>query len=327
MLSSLAFTDLHDPAQRERLLNEHPIIRKPYTVLTPMIEQTYALMRERVWLRRTGSYMHARPRMGKSMCARTIKELIKHEFPTIVVTYLNADESRTALNVAKDLAVAIGLFIPGRSSYQEIMEKIILFIHSESASLTGNQFVLIIDEMQLLHEGDYKVLMVLHNRLEQRGILMTTLGFAQPEINEQRTALFATNAHNIIARFLSEPIPFNGCTSTESLRFILRGYDESKCFPVGSEWTYTRFFLPAAYDSGFRLATYSEVIWKELSAASEKLGSGSVPMEHLTRVVESFLVAGRLRDSKDYMLKKEEILRAIASSNLLEYVSSMRDGG
>jgi hypothetical protein len=317
--------DLHDDRVREKLLNSHPIINKPYIIPTPMMEQVYALIRERIWLRRTGSYMHASPRMGKSICARAIRELIAHEFPAIVLASLTADESKTELSLTKDIATALGLVFSSRPNYKGLLEKVLVFITAEAASLRGNQFVLLVDEMQMLHEKDYKVLLVLHNRLEERGIMMTTIGFAQPEINEQRSALFAIKANNIIARFLSEPIFFSGCTSADNLKAILTGYDDLKFYPANSGWTYTRFFLPKAYEAGFRLGNQAEEIWSELSFACSSLSYESVPMEYLTRTVESILVAGRLQDYREFKLTKELILRAIASSNIAQHVMGMKN--
>jgi hypothetical protein len=319
--------DLHDPIIRERLLPSHPIVNKPYTILTPMIDQTYRIMRERVWLRRTGSYMHAQPRMGKTICAHEISRLLQLEFPTILLAEFSADGGKSDVSFVKDLADdALKIKLEKRPNYNESVSKVLAFIRAECELRKGNQFILVVDEMQTLRENDYRVLMNIHNRLELAGVMMTTLGFAQPEINQQRSALLATSAHNIIARFLSEPIPFAGCTNCDGLRYILKGYDNEKTFPPQSHWTFTRFFIPKAYDSGFRLSTHAEAIWRSLKNAAAALNTGSVPMEHLTRVVEAILLAGRMRDMANFELSITDIEEAIDSSNLLTYATSMNDG-
>lgn len=61
----------------------------------------------------------------------------------------------------------------------------------------------------------------------------------------------------IIARFLSEPLAFDGRTSVEELKEILKTFDEGTEYPEGSGWSYTRFFLPQAFEQGFRLQTYA----------------------------------------------------------------------
>src|SRR3546814_1290838 len=76
--------------------------------------------------------------------------------------------------------------------------------------------------------------------------------------------LMTRRQHQILARFLAEPIPFEGCISVDDFRKILRSYDVNSEYPEGSGLSYTRFFLPKAYQAGFRLTNYSEEIWDAL---------------------------------------------------------------
>lgn len=288
-----------DEERRARMLNEHPIVVRDYTVLTPMISKTYSLVRERVWTRRTGAFLYARPRMGKTRCATILQRLLSVEFPEVHVARLSADQRRasTDIGLVSDLLEAEGLTVKRRPTYKEMLSRLIVHITTSVSARAGKQFVLLIDEMQMLSEADMRLLLVLHNRLEMSDVAMTTIGFAQPEILEMRSALLATKAFNLIARFLSEPIPFDGCAGREDLATILVAYDGEKRYPEDSDWTYTRFFLPEAYDSGFRLKDFAELIWPALIEAAKPLGTGTVPMEHLTRTIEHLLLANRKADS------------------------------
>jgi hypothetical protein len=311
--------------QRAQMLNEHPIIVKDYTVLTPMISKTYSLVRERVWTRRTGAFLYSRPRMGKTRCAAVLQRLLSIEFPNIHVTRLSADQRRTSSDtgLVSDLLDAEGLAVKKRQTYKEMLSHLLVHISTAVSARAGKQFVLLIDEMQMLSEADLRLLLVLHNRLEISGIAMTTIGFAQPEILETRSALLATKSFNLIARFLSEPIPFDGCAGREDLATILVAYDDEKRFPEDSTWTYTRFFLPEAYQSGFRLKDYAPIIWPALIEASKSLGTGTVPMEHLTRTVEYLLLANRKEDATTFRFDDEMVSTAVAASNLAEFCGLM----
>lgn len=311
--------------RRAQMLDEHPIIVKDYTVLTPMISKTYSLVRERVWTRRTGAFLYSRPRMGKTRCAAVLQRLLSIEFPNIHVTRLSADQRRTTSDtgLVSDLLDAEGLTVKKRQTYKEMLSHLLVHIRTAVNARAGKQFVLLIDEMQMLSEADLRLLLVLHNRLEMSDIAMTTIGFAQPEILETRSALLITKSFNLIARFLSEPIPFDGCAGREDLATILVAYDEEKRFPEDSTWTYTRFFLPAAYEAGFRLKHYAPIIWPALIEASKSLGTGTVPMEHLTRTVEYLLLANRKGDSPTFRLDDEMVSIAVAASNLEEFCGLM----
>lgn len=303
-------------------LDQHPLVNHRYTVVTPMIESTYALFRERVWLRHPGSYMYAQPRMGKTTCAEAIREFLREEFPDKLILRLDAEEYR-GQEIVRALTGAAGLPPQGRTPIADIKDRFILFVRGELAVSGGNHLVLIVDEMQFLRDTSYKELLTIHNRLHTAGISMTTLGFAQPEINHQRSALLAIKSHHLVARFLCDPVKFDGCLSEEWLFSILRKYDESKRFPAGSAWTYTRFFLPQAFDSGFRLQSYAEPLWRQLHKACQRYDGGSVPMEHLTRTVEHLLLAQHANDRAGLTLSEAEIELSVRASNIYDFTDLM----
>ncbi len=303
--------------ERNRLFSEHPVITKEYLIITPVISNVYSLIRDRVWMRSTGTFMYATPRMGKTTCARAIKKLIEAEFPDILVISFTAESKRkqdSALFI--DILQSENLLIVRLARYKDIQRQLITYIQSKLATRKGQQFVLMIDEMQKLCLDDLDMLATIHNRLESIGIRMTTLGFAQPEILSTRTALQATGQNFIIARFLSEPIPFDGCTTRGDLKVILEAYDNVQYFPIDSDYTFTRFFLPDAYSEGLRLSDYADDIWSALKHAAKQLMAESIPMEHLSRTIEYLLVDGSKYDSPKFKFDNNHIKNAVEASNL-----------
>lgn len=310
--------DIHSLTNEQRLaiISEHPVVTKDYLIITPVITDVYSLIRERVLMRTTGTFMYASPRMGKSTCARAVRSLLQAEFPKIFIMSFVAEKRRTqesALFI--DILHADGLNVARSERYSDIQRKLITHIQSRLAMLGGNQFVLMVDEMQNLGDEELEKLATIHNRLEEIGKRMTTIGYGQPEILDIRSALSLLNKTYLISRFLCEPIPFHGCATIDDLEKILEDYDHTKFYPVDSDLSFTRFFLIAAYDNGFRLRQYSSVIWKELKKAVG-VGAESIPMEHLSRTVEFLLVLSQQYDNKDYQIKAEFITRAVAASNL-----------
>ena len=310
---------------RALMLDDHPIVIKDYTVLTPMIQATYSLVRERVWTRRTGSFLYARPRMGKTRCANAIRRLLSVEFNDVHLMHFSADQRRanTDIGLISDILEAEGLSTAKRSTYRQMLTRLLVHIETNVAARAGKQVVLLIDEMQMLSESDLRTLLVLHNRLEMADVAMTTLGFAQPEILELRSALITSKAYNLIARFLSEPIPFDGCGGREDLKKILVAYDDEKRYPEDTDWTYTRFFLPEAYRAGFRLHKKADLIWSMLIDAAKPLGTDTVPMEHLTRTVEYILLAARKVDSSQFEFDDVQVQAAVDASNLKHFCGLM----
>lgn len=309
--------------EREKLINHHPIVTRDFVIVTPVIEQAYSLIRERVWMRSTGTFLHASQRVGKSICAQTVEALLKEEYPNIAVMSFSATrrEGRgTAMFI--EMLRAEGQHMPKVPRFDWLENNLMTYILTQCLEKNSSQFVLIIDEMQNLEEKDFYLLLAIHNRLEKQKIKMTTIGFAQPEILELRTALLANKSYHLIARFLSEPIPFSGCSTSEDLHAILHAYDEEKHYPEDSDISFTEFFLPIAFESGFRLSNCSNQIWKELKKAAAELESRAIPMQHLTSTVAYLLLAARSLDDKNFKLKNTAITVAVDRSTL-KYFSGL----
>jgi len=302
--------------QLKDLYDSHPVVTKNYLVITPVVKKVYALIRDRVYMRTTGTFMYAAPRVGKTTCAKATQQLLQAEYPRIYVMRFSAEPSRQKSALLIDILAADKLSVPKVPRYKDLQRQLLIHVQSSLATREGNQFVLIADEMQNLSEENLIDLATIHNRLDTLCIKMTTIGFAQPEIMDRHTALLATNQKFLIARFLSEPIPFNGCTTIEDLREILDAYDLTLRYPEDCDYTYTRFFLPLAFDSGFRLSRNADMIWQKLIMAAQGLAGDSIPMEHLSRTVESLLVFGAQSDGRNFTLTPKAIDDAVAASNL-----------
>lgn len=307
--------------QRMALLSTHPIVEREYTLFTPMLKAAYSIARERVWTRRTGIVFYGSPRTGKSKCAEEIRRLLMGEFPSVYVIVALA---RRALRASEGhmfrlILEAQGHVLARRADPSVLFGNAVTHIEMEAHKRKGRQFVLILDEMQLLNETDLQQLVVLQNALVQKRIKMTTLSFAQPEILHRRTSLVAAKEGQIIARFLSEPIKFEGCCSPKELKDLLKGYDEESDYPDGSGCSYTKFFLPLAFQNKFRLHHHATAIWDALDVAAGASAENGIPMEHICLVIEQILLSARLEDCASYVLSESDIASAVEASNLENY--------
>ncbi|WP_346830782.1 AAA family ATPase [Pseudomonas abietaniphila] len=316
--------DLKVPeVDRERLLEDHPVVTTRYTLITPMIAKAYSIIRERVFARHTGTFMYARPRMGKTRCATIIRDLLAAEFPRKYILYHTCDGDKAGRLVG-DLVTALKLPTKSKEPYNQLKEKFLLHVIVELEERNGNHFVLILDENQMLTIEAYTELSVIHNKLESRGINMTTLGFGQSEILGKQNLLFSLGATNLVARFLCEPIKFVGCLTVEDFTSILNEYDSNKEYPLDSGCTYTQFFLPLAYAAGFRLAGAAGLIWAALTNTAGDAGAAALPLEHTLRMVEDILMRSRHADNSDFSISNETVAVAINKSLILDFVMIMQ---
>jgi len=138
-----------------------------------------------------------------------------------------------------------------------------------------------------------------------------------------RSSLVAIKHDYIVARFLSQPIPFKGCASEKDFEEILIQYDGYLTFPSESVTTYTDFFLPKAYSNGFRLSSHTHKIWSELESAANGSSENSIPMLHITATVEDILVRNRVNDSPTFELTPKLIKASISASGLKNFTGAI----
>lgn len=305
--------------------DSHPIFRRRYIISTPVVKRVFLILQERVKYRRTGCYLYGTPRTGKTRCANAMDVLLQKSFPKLFILSFDADRCSTKSVFISRMLDSFGLIHPKRSTVSESMNLVLAHIVTQVSERCGDQFLMIIDEMQFLSENEYIQLLSLHNRLDRLGISMTTVGFAQPEINDQRTGLFATNSHQLIARFLAEPIAFVGCDGPETLKDILHCYDNDLVYPVDTKCSYTKYFVPTAFDSGFRLENFVELLWATFETAVRP-ARRDIPMEHLTRTIESILIRSHDLDCESYQLDSKFVARCVTDSGLEEFTRLFLNG-
>lgn len=311
------------------LFDYHPIMEKEYVLPTPMMERCYALIRERVWTRRTGLVLYGPPRVGKTRCSFAVKDLLMEEFPRCYVTRMSVRRASyvSGAHICRAILDAEDHVLAKRQTEDELMRNVLTDIEVKLRAIGGKQYVLIIDEVQLLNNVDLQQLVCIHNALEERKIRMTTISFAQPEIQSARTALMASRDRQIIARFLSEMVCYGGCGTVEDLRALLRCYDQSSEFPEGSGWSYTRFCVPIAFEHGFRLENYAQQFWLRLNSAGKSDVYDTLPMEHTCLSIEYLLIALRLQDCSVLKVSKADLDAAITRSELQNFLKEVDQGG
>ena len=196
-----------------------------------------------------------------------------------------------------------------------LLRNVILDIQMNVANLGGQQYVLILDEVNLCNEFDLTSLLEIHNMLAMRDITMTTISFGQPDVLNLINSLIATEQEQIIARFFRKPVPFYGCTSAETLKDILEKLDNETEWPEGSGWTFTYFFFPEAYETGFRMSNFAGAIWLALVNATELQPFGFT-METISLLVKGIYVATRGSDRAEMILSEEAIATALKATDI-----------
>lgn len=303
--------------QREEMLNDHPVVRANYTVPTQMLRRVHEEARGRVWTRRTGVVFYAETRAGKTTCALSIMDYLREEFASVYVSLVSCKSSArpTPGHISGQILKASHHVLAKRPDPKKLVETLIEDVKTNVADLGGDQYVLILDEVNRASEYDLNELLEIHNDLHLVGVSMTTISFGQPEILTRITSLQATGSPQIIARFFRKPVAFQLCNREDVLFDVLRSLDEDTEWPEGSGWTYTYFFFPRSYNTGFRMANHAAQIWNALVNAAPTRNEGFT-METIALTVNGIYVGCRHLDMEGFVLSDKDIALAVNSSDV-----------
>jgi hypothetical protein len=162
--------------------------------------------------------------------------------------------------------------------------------------------VLFCDEAQRYDENEYEWLRDMHDHLDRLQIRLFTFLVGKQELLSVKTALQRAWKTQIGARLMVEELAFHGVRNAAEAATCLAGYDRTS-FPRGSDWSFTRFYMPQAVASGYGFADAAAVLWEAFDRLHHKQGLPGeleIPMESFTRAVEIVLKDGEVRDAPGY---------------------------
>lgn len=155
---------------------------------------------------------------------------------------------------------------------------------------------------QRYNDNEYEWLRDVHDSLDRQQIKLFTFLVGQQELLAQKTALQVAGKTQIVARLMVEELSFYGIRNAEDVATCLNGYDQT-AYPEGSQWSFTRFYVPQAFDAGYRLVSDASALWQAFEIAHHKAnlpGQLAIPMESFARAVEIVLKDSEVKDDPGY---------------------------
>lgn len=272
----------------------HPASLQTYILATPSIDEAYQHIKRCIRTRIPGSIIYAITRFGKTYFIKYAMTMIAIDFPDIVAISLGCvlrkKPSESAffsllLEAAGHPKATSGTIMDRRS---RLINKLLDMLVKSGQ----HRLVVFADEAQKLELEEYEWLWEVHDALERRGFRMTTFLVGQPKLVNRKTALKLSGESQIVARFMIEESQFHGLRCKDDVQRCMKGYDTS-LFPQGSDWSFTRFFLPKAWSRGYRLETAASELWETFHSVHRSLelpgGDMEIPMTYFARSVEHLL--------------------------------------
>ena len=275
------------------------MLRQAYAVFTPPIQDLVNNITNWIDQQETGAYIHGPSRFGKTTAIQNfLRDMLIERFgePVPLVIWNRPSfggrlsEGRFWREILRALNCKLA-DIRGKLT-EDYREQVLSSLTAEAIQAHVRYVVLVIDEGQAISDDELEWLLGLQNDLKLRsGIRLSLFLVGAHQIGYVFSSLAMTNNRHLAARFLSADASFHGLRSAKEFEFALAGYDNDSEWPPGSGTTYTSYFAPEAYASGFRLSDSADLLWQSMIALlpSEIDSVREFPMKHVAHSAERAL--------------------------------------
>lgn len=293
---------LHFPRPIDQSL--HPLVTGNYRIATPAIELFYEPVVSCLRYRVMGALIYCAPRIGKTRSIEYVRLLLAREYPKVTSYHAQCEHKPRHAEgpFFANLLEAVGDHDPNAGTSPAKRMRLSLRIREAAARAGSGTVLLFCDEAQRYNENEYEWLRDVHDALDRQQIKLFTFLVGQQELLAQKTALQIAGKTQIVARLMVEELAFHGIRSAEDVATCLNGYDQT-AYPEGTQWSFTRFYVPQAFDVGYRFVSDAATLWNAFEAAHHKAslpGRLEIPMESFARAVEVVLKDSELMDAPGY---------------------------
>jgi hypothetical protein len=282
----------------------HPLVTGNYRIATAAIQDFYELETRCLRYRVPGALIYGPSRIGKTRAIEYIRLLLARNYPKISTFHAQCEHKPKHAEgpFLSNLLEAVGYPEPQTGTNTAKRFRLTHKLREAAARAGSGTILLFCDEAQRYNVNEYEWLRDIHDTLDRQQIRLYTFLVGQEELLAKKESLQAAGATQIIARLMVEELPFYGIRDADDVATCLLGYDET-CYPEASAWTFTRFYVPEAFDTNYRLVNDATVLWEAFSAAHHKASlpyKMEIPMEYFVRAVEIVLKDSETRDAPGY---------------------------
>jgi len=291
---------------RDRLYEEHPVTKNEVAVATPPLKEAYDVIEGVVVHRDPGTCLLGQFRSGKTTAMLSTVRQLKETFPALPVGIALA-KGHDAFTQGTFFSDILQDFDHGglRGTAQEKRARCLNMLIVQARQLNSDRYLLMVDEGQNWGEAQWTWLRDFANDLANKHIRLITVTFGQAaEVIKLRSLLLARKRTDLVGRFLLSPREFRGLRDVNELRETLIAFDDpnQNAFPVGSDISYSEFFMPKAFKGGWRLADEAGLMWDEFRKTAHRSGmeAGNIGMNWAGGALRNFLFAESVKDGPGY---------------------------
>jgi hypothetical protein len=320
---AIDFDPLNDNFTRPNFpKGSYPIETGLYLIATNEIDRLYKKVVQCLTNRAPGAIIHGRPRLGKTRALEYLMHILPEEFSNIPIFFLTSRVYKKASEniFFQDILIDIGHGIPFSGKADKKRQRLLWYLIEQVRESGQNKIIFFIDDAQRLEEIQFGWLMDIYNDLDREKISLTVFLVGQEELLHQKSAFHTEGKQQIIGRFMVHQHQFSGVKTKNDLKEVLTGYDNYS-YPVDSSWTMTKYYFPYAFDRGFRLEKYTDMLFDAYILLRKEAGIRGkieIPMQYLTLSIEYILRTFGIEGEDLDTLDSNNFIEAIENSGYIE---------
>jgi hypothetical protein len=240
-------------------LFKHPVFSSATVLATSPINEIYCVVRRVILLRDTACVFSARSGTGKTRALIRIGELLRGEFPELVIV----DHS----NLNKPMASVRGFFkhfltSAGHAELNgetyDLRLRLTNRLLDMAAARNSEIVVFLIDEANAMCLDDFLFLKDVYNALDNERIQLITIMMGQePQLGEALAKFREKDRADLQNRFAKRILPFRQFNQFGDMEMVLKQYDINVMADEKGH-TWTQSLLPCAWENGFRLGNEAQ---------------------------------------------------------------------
>lgn len=316
--------------RREEIGLHHPLMTKEVLLPTAPINELFLAIRRVVILRETGCCFTGHSGIGKSCALDVVEVMLQFQMPGLCIV-----KHDTHSQQVPSIRAFFKHFLTSIKHPQlcgetfDLRQRLVNWLVDE-AKLSGmDMIVLLIDEAQGMKMQDFNFLKDVFNDLSKEGVQLITILMAQaPDFAEVVATLKRERRLDLIGRFAMRILPFRAYNSATDLEQILQGIDEA-VFPEGSGITWTEFYFPKAFQTGFRLVGQLTAFMKAISAHAPKTKPMrfDFPARQAFVAIRTFMMDNAGLDCENMLVPADAWVRVVKYAKIADSMEMMRASG
>ena len=302
---------------RER--SQHPIMRDAAILPTRAIEEFVNIVNDWLDYLLPGAIVWGNFRTGKTQAIRyllaNVERLLGSRIPAFLLSPWDAEGQPVTENrFYQELLYMLGYKLHESGTAAIKRRRVIDFMIEAVKEQSEHRLLLFVDEAQWLTRKHYRCLMDLHNQLKIADVRLIVVLVGQPELLETKKNLRSSRQGHLVGRFMTCTHRFDGVVDYADIDRLLSSLDSGSEYPVGSGVSYTKYFVPLAFDAGWRMRDQAKRVWVILTSICEKEGLPKInelPLQAVSALIRVLLRDLSEIDSADLELSESAVEEAV----------------